>query len=104
MSRLVTSVVRGDAGPDPLHVSRYDAAKRAIGQVKVEAAGMALSDDLRERVVGAVEGGMSRNGAAKRFGVSIGTGIPVATVSSRPCGDTRASVLIKDAAFERAVF
>src|SRR5271165_6507415 len=34
-----------------------------------EAAGMALSDDLRERVVGAVvEGGMSRNAAAKRFG------------------------------------
>ncbi len=33
---------------------------------------MALSDDLRERVVGAVvEGGMSRNAAAKRFGVSI---------------------------------
>ena len=32
---------------------------------------MALSDDLRERVVGAVvEGGMSRNAAAKRFGVS----------------------------------
>ena len=29
---------------------------------------MALSDDLRERVVGAVvEGGMSRNAAAKRF-------------------------------------
>jgi transposase len=33
---------------------------------------MALSDDLREGVVGAVvEGGMSRNAAAKRFGVSI---------------------------------
>jgi len=33
---------------------------------------MALSDDLRERVVGAVvAGGMSRNAAAKRFGVSI---------------------------------
>ena len=29
---------------------------------------MALSDDLRKRVVGAVlEGGMSRNAAAKRF-------------------------------------
>jgi len=35
-----------------------------------EAAGMALSDDLRERVVEAVvEGGMSRNAAAKRFGI-----------------------------------
>ena len=41
-----------------------------------EAAGMALSDDLRERVVGAVvEGGMSRNGAAKRFGVSIASAV-----------------------------
>jgi hypothetical protein len=29
-----------------------------------EAAGMTLSVDLRERVVGAVEGGMSRNAAA----------------------------------------
>ena len=37
---------------------------------------MALSDDLRERVVGAVvEGGMSRNGAAKRFGVSIASAV-----------------------------
>src|SRR5271166_4453201 len=41
-----------------------------------EAAGMALSDDLRERVVGAVvEGGMSRNAAAKRFGVSIASAV-----------------------------
>ena len=40
------------------------------------AAGMALSDDLRERVVGAVvEGGMSRNAAAKRFGVSIASAV-----------------------------
>ena len=37
---------------------------------------MALSDDLRERVVGAVvEGGMSRNAAAKRFGVSIASAV-----------------------------
>jgi transposase-like protein len=37
-----------------------------------EVAGMPLSDDLRERVVVAVvDGGMSRNAAAKRFGVSI---------------------------------
>src|SRR5271168_5492938 len=40
-----------------------------------EAAGMALSVDLRERVVGAVEGGMSRNAAAKRFGVSIASAV-----------------------------
>ena len=37
---------------------------------------MALSDDLRERVVGAVvEGGMSRNAAVKRFGVSIASAV-----------------------------
>ena len=37
---------------------------------------MALSGDLRERVVGAVvEGGMSRNAAAKRFGVSIASAV-----------------------------
>ena len=37
---------------------------------------MALSDDLRKRVVdAAVEEGMSRNAAAKRFGVSIASTI-----------------------------
>jgi transposase len=37
---------------------------------------MTLSDDLRERVVGAVvEGGMSRNAAAKRVGVSIASAV-----------------------------
>jgi transposase len=41
-----------------------------------EAAKMALSDDLRKRVVDAVvEGGMSRNAAAKRFGVSIASAV-----------------------------
>jgi transposase len=41
-----------------------------------EAARMALSDDLRKRVVDAVvEEGMSRNAAAKRFGVSIASAI-----------------------------
>src|SRR5208337_3105157 len=41
-----------------------------------EAAGMALSDDLRQRVVRAVvDGGMSRNAAAKRFGVSIASAV-----------------------------
>ena len=29
-----------------------------------------LAGDIRMRMIGAVEGGMSRNGAAKRFGVS----------------------------------
>jgi transposase len=37
---------------------------------------MALSDDLRERVVHAVtHSGMSRNAAAKRFGVSIASAV-----------------------------
>ena len=37
---------------------------------------MALSDDLRGRVVRAVvEGGMSRNAAARRFGVSIASAV-----------------------------
>ncbi len=36
---------------------------------------MALSDDRRERVVGAVVEGMSRNAAAKRFGVSIASAV-----------------------------
>ena len=29
-----------------------------------------LSEDLRIRVIGAIEGGMSGNGAARRFGVA----------------------------------
>ena len=36
---------------------------------------MALSDDLRERVVAVVDEGMSRNGAAKRFGVRIASAV-----------------------------
>lgn len=35
----------------------------------------ALSDDLRRRVVEAVEGGMSRRAAAARFGVGVSTAI-----------------------------
>jgi transposase len=34
-----------------------------------------LSNDLRERLVEAVEGGMSRRAAAKRFGVAASTAI-----------------------------
>ena len=34
-----------------------------------------LSSDLRERVVGAVDGGLSRRSAAERFGVSVSTAI-----------------------------
>lgn len=35
----------------------------------------ALSMDLRERVISAVEGGLSRRSAAERFGVSVSTAI-----------------------------
>ena len=34
-----------------------------------------LSEDLRQRVVSAVEGGMSRRGAAERFGVAASTAV-----------------------------
>lgn len=34
-----------------------------------------LSDDLRQRVTAAVDGGMSRRGAAERFGVAASTAI-----------------------------
>src|SRR5262245_56052197 len=37
--------------------------------------GKPYSLDLRNRVVAAIEGGMSRNQAAKRFGVAISTAI-----------------------------
>jgi transposase len=37
--------------------------------------GKPYSLDLRERVVAAIEGGMSRNQAAKQFGVAISTAI-----------------------------
>ena len=37
---------------------------------------MALCDDLRERVIGAVlDGGMSRNAAAKRFGINVASAV-----------------------------
>ena len=34
-----------------------------------------LSQDLRSRVIAAVDGGMSRNAAAERFGVAIATAV-----------------------------
>jgi transposase len=60
---------------------------------------MALSDDLRKRVVDAVvEGGMSRNAAAKRFGVSIASAIrwvwrfqATGEISPAPTGGDRRS-------------
>ena len=34
-----------------------------------------LSQDLRDRVIAAVDGGMSRNAAAKRFEVAVATAV-----------------------------
>src|SRR5208337_4343159 len=64
-----------------------------------EAAEMALSDDLRKRVVEAVtDGGMSRNAAAKRFGVSIASAVrwlhrfaATGEISPAPTGGVRRS-------------
>ncbi len=64
-----------------------------------EAAGMALSEDLRKRVVEAVtDGGMSRNAAAKRCGVSIASAVrwlqrfgATGEISPAPTGGDRRS-------------
>jgi transposase len=64
---------------------------------------MALSDDLRKRVVDAVlEGGMSRNAAAKRFGVGIASAIrwvwrfqATGEISPSPTGGDRRSSRIE---------
>ena len=59
--------------------------------------GRTLSQDLRSRVIAAVDGGMSRNAAAARFGISIATAVRwvrvwrmtgIATASPKG-GDTR---------------
>jgi transposase len=64
---------------------------------------MALSDDLRERVVRAVvDEGMSRNGAAKRFGVGIASAVrwvarfkATGEISPAPMGGDRRSQRIE---------
>jgi len=64
-----------------------------------EAAGMALSNDIRKRVVEAVvEGGLSRNAAAKRFEVSIASAVrwvkryeATGKISPAPTGGDRRS-------------
>jgi transposase len=64
---------------------------------------MALSDDLRERVVKAVvEGGMSRNAAAERFGVSVASAVrwvkrfeTTGEISPAPTGGDRRSKRIE---------
>ena len=60
-----------------------------------------LSNDIRERLVGAVTGGMSRRAAAKRFGIAASTAIKWVDqwhrsggVSARPRGgDTRSRAM-----------
>ena len=61
-----------------------------------------LSIDLRERLVSAVEGGMTRRSAAKRFGVAASTAIKWAdqwrrtgNVTPRPRGGDRRSERIE---------
>jgi transposase len=58
----------------------------------------ALSTDLRERLVSAVEGGMTRRSAAKRFGIATSTAIKwvdrwcrTGNVGPRPQGGDRRS-------------
>ena len=46
--------------------------------------GKPYSVDLRKRVVAAIEGGMSRNQAARQFGVAISTAIAGCSEWSRP--------------------
>jgi transposase len=68
-----------------------------------EAAEMALSEDLRERVVRAVvDGGMSRNAAARHFGVGIASAVrwvarfkDTGVVSPSPMGGDRRSERIE---------
>jgi transposase len=67
--------------------------------VAKEAAGMALSDDLRKRVVEAVvDDGLSRNAAAKLFKVSIASAVRwvsqfrmTGEISPKPSGGDRRS-------------
>ncbi len=65
--------------------------------------GRCLSDDLRERVVAAVEGGMSCRAAAARFGVSAASAIrwrqlarQHGTPAAKPQGGDRRSASIED--------
>lgn len=65
--------------------------------------GRALSRDLRERVVAAVEGGLSCRAAAERFGVSAASAIrwrqlsrQHGTPSAKPQGGDRRSARIED--------
>jgi transposase len=68
--------------------------------------GRPYSLDLRERVVGAIEGGMSRRQAAKVFGVSPSSAVKwmqqhrsTGSVAHRPMGGDRRSRLRDERAF-----
>lgn len=57
-----------------------------------------LSNDLRERVIGVVEGGLSRRAAAERFGVGVATAVrwmrswrESGSAAPRPLGGDRRS-------------
>ena len=61
-----------------------------------------LSQDLRIRVIRAIEGGMSRNAAAKRFGISSASAIRwmqtylrTGRTQAKPCGGDRRSKRIE---------
>ena len=65
--------------------------------------GRALSRDLRDRVVAAIEGGMSRRAAAERFGVSAASAIrwrqlvvKQGTPAAKPQGGDRRSTKIEN--------
>lgn len=64
-----------------------------------------LSEELRIRVIRAVEGGLSRNGAAARFGVSIAgavrwvdTYLKIGRTAAKPRGGDRRSSRIEEQA------
>jgi transposase len=50
-----------------------------------------LSEDLRIRVVRAVEGGMSRRAAAERFGISVSSAVRYVRGRQEPSGKAATS-------------
>ena len=59
---------------------------------------MTLSEDLRVRVIAAVAGGLSRHGAAERFGIGVATAVrwlrawrEAGTTAAKPRGGDRHS-------------
>ncbi len=64
--------------------------------------GKSLSEDLRVRVIAAVEGGLSRHAAAARFGIGVATAVrwlrawrEAGTTASKPRGGDRHSARIE---------